>query len=122
MLELGNLETQRVIGDGNCSNYVSLASCAAAKVPDIACWSISHATSDAADSCVMGKDSLARMEFLRRLAVRGLINTKWGRKLCLQYTPAAGESTWFWDHSLCTCKLKRCACNRRPKELIREHV
>eukprot|EP00965_Chrysotila_dentata_P094429 3121781-Pleurochrysis_carterae.AAC.1 len=31
MLELGNLETRRFIGDGNCGYYAYLASCAAAK-------------------------------------------------------------------------------------------
>eukprot|EP00965_Chrysotila_dentata_P130615 4318305-Pleurochrysis_carterae.AAC.1 len=32
MLELGNLETRREIGDGNCGYYAYFASCAAAKV------------------------------------------------------------------------------------------
>eukprot|EP00965_Chrysotila_dentata_P211559 6186529-Pleurochrysis_carterae.AAC.2 len=36
--------------------------------------------------------------------------------------PHQHRATWFWDHSLCTCKLERCACDFRPKKSIREHV
>eukprot|EP00965_Chrysotila_dentata_P076524 2526823-Pleurochrysis_carterae.AAC.1 len=69
----------------------------------------------------MGKDR-ARMKFLRRLAVRALINRECGRKFCLKHSPASGEATGFWDHSLCKFKLERCACDCRPKKSIREHI
>eukprot|EP00965_Chrysotila_dentata_P167553 5533244-Pleurochrysis_carterae.AAC.1 len=62
---------------------------------------------------------MAGMKSLRCLAVRALNNTEWGCKLCLRHPPASGEATWFWDHSLCTCQLERCACDCRPKKSIR---
>eukprot|EP00965_Chrysotila_dentata_P114813 3794968-Pleurochrysis_carterae.AAC.1 len=79
MLKLGNLEIRRVIGDGNCGYYAYLASCAAAKVPDRV---LEHQACDMRRGRLMGKNR-ARIEFLRRLAMRALINTEWGRKFCL---------------------------------------
>eukprot|EP00965_Chrysotila_dentata_P046422 1542395-Pleurochrysis_carterae.AAC.1 len=92
MLKLGNLETRRVFGDGNCGYYayvtlhpVQLLRCL------IACWSISHATCDDADS--WANDRAGTLEFLRRLAMRALINPEWVRNLCLKHSPASGEAT-----------------------------
>eukprot|EP00965_Chrysotila_dentata_P049065 1627171-Pleurochrysis_carterae.AAC.1 len=92
MLELGNLETRRVIGDGNCGCYAFLASCAAAKELDRL---LEQQPCDVRRGRLMGKD-MATMKFLRRLAVRALNNTEWGRKLCLKHLPSSGEATWFW--------------------------
>eukprot|EP00965_Chrysotila_dentata_P244404 6205964-Pleurochrysis_carterae.AAC.2 len=66
MLDFGNLETRRVIGDGECGYYYAYsASCAAAKVPNRV---LEHQPCGMRRGRLMGKDK-ARMGFLRRLAV-----------------------------------------------------
>eukprot|EP00965_Chrysotila_dentata_P141019 4661376-Pleurochrysis_carterae.AAC.2 len=92
MLRLGNLELQRVAGNGNCAYYAYLAGCEVLGVPVRV---LLHQPADTGKMINLQHPDHREQRFLRCVAVRCLTACDFGLVLCRQLFPSGGEATWY---------------------------